>query len=343
MRSALLLFFTFTFLLNSAQEQVVQAFVDSTAHIYLIEGAPATQWSSRGDELLLAVSEGGQYVTFVLNQKSVKKYPLLNIIEFSSEQLEVPFFNWSKLYGTPVCKNDTISFMFEMPFRATQYTAYFVLEKQKTGYTGVKYLYTDYQDQSEEAIRKAEEALAIDSVSYAIEWYNAVQYPQYYLNEKEVGFSLMEKAHTVALSYYKNNVLIKASNVMRSAIQYYENSLHLEYKTIEEMNTDLADTTNVSWTIHKMKLWLGDYGLFLYKAKDYEASIQINSYLTKLFPTWANPYLQLGDAYYDKAGKMTADADEAYRNYSQIMQELKKKKLIPKRVNERIKGCKTLR
>jgi tetratricopeptide (TPR) repeat protein len=334
MKNVLLLSLLISFSFSQAQIKE-EAFEDTTAHFFVIENAPFDKFQPQGDELILAMSDGGDYITFVLKRMSKEPF-FLKIVEFSAEKLEVQFFNYAKMYGMPVCKNDTISFMFEMPYRATQYTCYFTLEKSETKYTGVKFLYSDYVDESANAIQKAEEALGNKDIAKAVEWYHAVMYPQFYMNEKEVGFSIMNKAHEIAMTLYKNGSYAGAAKVMADAFTYYGNTTKQEYKTIEEMNEDLADSTDMTWTKQKFKLWLGDYGLFLYKAKDYEASIIINSYLNKMIPYLPGPYLQLGDTYYDMGKK--AEAKETYKTYAKLMKEQKRDKLIPKRVKERIKG-----
>lgn len=312
-----------------------EAFDDTTAHFFVIENAPFDKFQPKGDELILAMSDGGQFITFVLKRMSKEPF-FLKIAEFTSEQMEVPFFNYAKMYGMPVCKNDTIRFMFEMPYRAAQYTYYFVLEKTGSKYTGVKFVFSDFQDASEDAIQKAEEALAKNEIDKAVDWYHAVMYPQYYLNEAEVAYALMSKAHDIALACFKVKNFACAAKTMSDALTYYGNTTKQEYQSIQEMNEDLADSTEASWNKQKFKLWLGDYGLFLYKAQDYKASIVINSYLNKMMPELTGPYLQLADSYYDSF--FLPEAKEAYKTYAKLMKEQKKEKLIPKRVKERIKG-----
>jgi tetratricopeptide (TPR) repeat protein len=334
MKSILILLFISSFGLINAQI-IEQPFEDSTAHLFVIEGAPFDKFQPQGDELLLAMSDGGDYITFVLKRMSKEPF-FLKIIEFSSEQMEVQFFNYAKMYGMPTCVNDTITFMFEMPYRTSQYTFYFALEKTGSKYTGVKFVSSDYEDLSADALQKAEEALEANDIAKAVDQYHAVMYPQYYMNEKEVGCSLMKKAHKLALNFFKAGDYKNASINMAAALSYYENASKLEFKSTQEMNEELADTSTLIWNLKNFKLWLGDYGLFLYKAKDYEASITINSYLNKVMPLLAGPYLQLGDTYYDMGKK--AEAVEPYKKYAKEMKEQKKDKLIPKRVKERIKG-----
>src|SRR6185503_7720491 len=97
--------------------------------------------------------------------------------------------------------------------------------------------------------------------------------------------------------------------------------------------TDLADSTELTWNKEKFKLWVGDYGLFLYRTGELKASENINKYMTRMFPGFPGPYLQLADTYFDLGRKDTAKG--TYKKYIELMKVQKRSKEIPKRVKER--------
>jgi tetratricopeptide (TPR) repeat protein len=229
-------------------------------------------------------------------------------------------------------KNDSVFISSEMPYRATQNSFQFVFDREVEGFFATD---VETYDPSWEAVEKADSMLAAGNLRGAINSYYNVFYPHAYINEGEVGMKLMELAHKKALAFFKENNADSAVGYMNIALDYYPNSNYISFKTKEEYDELMSDEAGWqrAWTEDQIKLWLGDHGLFLYKAKKYSESIELNAMLNMILPELAGPYLQLGDSYYD-SGKKT-EAKKAYLKYSELKKAQKKEKDIPKRVKER--------
>lgn len=243
------------------------------------------------------------------------------------------FFNAAKMYSEPYWSNDTVYIKSEMPFRATVWTLKFVWNKNIEGFT---FLEPDYYDPSSLAVEKGDSLLATGNIREAIHQYYGVMYPSAYMNEANTGMQIMEKCHEVAMKYYKENNLDSAISIMELGLYYYPNSNYLDAKSKTDYDTRREeDRYNMVWEKDKTQLWLGDYGLFLYRNKNYEKSVEINKYINMILPELAGPYLQLGDSYYDTGNKKMAK--ETYQKYIALKKSQKKEKEIPKRVKERVK------
>jgi len=241
-------------------------------------------------------------------------------------------FNATKM-NDPEWRNDTIFISSEMPYRATTWNLQFVWDAKVEGFFS-----TDPQiyDPSAIALDKADSALAAGNIRLALNWYQSVFYPQTYMNEAEVGREITIKCHEIALMFFKESQYDSAIVYMEMAFSYYPNMYYTDFKSNADMKLQIEESPyQIIWTEDQIKLWLGDYGLFLYKAKKYKESIEHNSYMNLIFPDVAGPYLQLGDSYFD-SGKKT-EAKKAYAKYSSLKKAQKKEKDIPKRVKERMK------
>ncbi len=242
------------------------------------------------------------------------------------------FFNSAKMNDI-FWRNDSVFISSEMPFRATIWTFEFIWDKN-----GERFFATepDYYDPSAEALEKADSLLAIGDVRGAINHYYGVMYPSAYMNEAATGVQLMEKCHEIAMKYYKENNLDSTIAMMEVGLGYYPNSNYLGAKSKEEFESNKAEYAyNMIWTPEQEKLWLGDYGLFLCRDKQFEKSIEVNKYLTMIFPDLTGPYLQLGDTYFEAEEKTLAK--ETYQKYISLKKAQKKEKDIPNRVKERVK------
>lgn len=242
------------------------------------------------------------------------------------------FFNAAKMYDLK-WKNDTIYIGSEMPFRATYWTFEFIWDKNVEGFFATE---ANYEDASSEAVELADSLLAAGNIRMAIHNYYAVMYPHAYMNEAETGKLILEKCHERALSFYKEKELDSAIAYMELGLDYYPNSNYLGAKSKEEFESNKSEYAyNMAWTPEQEKLWLGDYGLFLCRNKQFEKSIEVNKYLTMIFPDLAGPYLQLGDSYFEASEKILAK--ETYQKYISLKKQQKKEKDIPKRVHDRVK------
>lgn len=241
-------------------------------------------------------------------------------------------FNATKM-NDPEWRNDTVFVSSEMPYRATTWNLQFVWNSKVESFFATE---PEVYDPSTIALGKADSAMAAGNIRLALDWYQSVFYPQNYMNEAEVGRDITIKCHELALVFFKANQFDSAILYMEMAFSYYPNMYYTDFKSNADMKLQIEESPyQIIWTEDQIKLWLGDYGLFLYKAKKYKESIEHNTYLTSIFPEMAGPYLQLGDSYYD-SGKKT-EAKKAYTKYSSLKKAQKKEKDIPKRVKERSK------
>jgi tetratricopeptide (TPR) repeat protein len=243
------------------------------------------------------------------------------------------FFNMAKS-NHPSWKNDTVFISSEMPYRAALVSFEFVWDKNSEFFIATE---PQTYDPSWEAVNKADSLLLKGDLRGAINNYYQVMYPHAYMNEGEVGISLLKCAHEKALKFFNEQKYDSAVAYMDMALDFYPNSNYVSFNDKTAFDTQMSDsaTWQQPWTMDHATLWLGDYGLFLYKAKKYAASIEFNSYLNMILPEMAGPFLQLGDSYYDSGKK--AEAKTAYKKYSDLKKAQKKEKDIPKRIKERMK------
>lgn len=251
------------------------------------------------------------------------------VIGFTSNE----WFNYAKM-NEPQWNNDTVYIGSEMPYRATQNTFEFIWNSEVQGFFATE---GDSYDPSWEAVEKADSMLKAENLRGAINWYYQVMYPQSYMNEGETGINLMNLGHKKALEFFKSEKYDSAVVYMDIAFDFYPNSNYISFESkaaFDELITDEMGW-HQSWTMDQIKLWLGDYGLFLYKAKKYKESVEFNLYLNMILPELAGPFLQLGDSYFDSGDKNNAKA--AYKKYTDLKKKQGKEKDIPKRVKERSK------
>lgn len=283
--------------------------------IGLEKGLLAFGYNTDGDTIIIAV----------LGDKKETE-----VIGYSQNEY---IFNYAKM-NDPEWRNDSVFISSEMPYRATQVFFGFVWDEEKKGFFVTE---TETIDPSWDAVARADSALIAGDLLKAIDNYYQVMYPHAYINEGEVGIKLMHCAHEKALEYFKGSKYDSAVIYMELALDYYPNSNYNSFKDADDFKTFMQDssTWQIVWNLDQCKLWLGDYGLFLYKAGQLERSIDLNSYLNMILPDVAGPYLQLGDSYYD-SGKKT-EAKTTYKKYIELKKSQKKENEIPKRVKERSK------
>lgn len=292
---------------------------------FAVADFPLANYGSDAKELLFSVFDDGKTIKLFLTKKST----IVNEELFSYEFEDYFVFNSAKS-GAMEWRNDTIRICSEMPFKATTFCCMIPCKNKQFGKPVI-----DARDPSYEAIDKAEKALSEGKIAEAVQYYHGVMYPMSYLNEEEVGADIMQKAHELSLAAFKKGDYKNAVNTMTDALTYYVNQQYLSFSDEKSLIEKMNDNTVGHWNMEKFKLWLGDYGLFLLKAKMYGEAIVINSYLNKVQPQMIGPYLQLGDACFEKGDKPNAKI--AYRNYKSLMQKAKRDKQIPKRVHDRIK------
>lgn len=243
------------------------------------------------------------------------------------------FFNQAKMHNVN-WRNDSIFVSSEMPYRATINSFEFIYDK-KSKFFKISEIKTF--DPSMESLNKADSCLEAGNIKSAIDFYYGVMYPHAYMNEGDVGIRLMEKSHEKALYFFKSNEFDSAIYYVDLALNFWPNSVYTSFTFENELKDHFNNNLSsiVHWTQDQLNLWLGDYGLFLYKAKKYKESIEHNAYLNKIMPELAGPYLQLADSYYDSGDKKNAKL--IYKKYADLKKSQGKEKDIPKRVKERMK------
>lgn len=258
-----------------------------------------------------------------------KRTELQIVLGYSGED---DMFNVAKMYDDPYYKNDTIFVTSQVPFKATTVTLRWVWNEKSKMFESID---PELEDHSWEKLTEADSLLADGDILGAIALYSEIEYPTSYMNEYEKGKEIMKVAHDYALKSFNSSDYEGAVVKMFSGLTFWTNEIYLGFSSAEELHVYLEDEYGAKWTLDEVKLWLGDYGLFLHKAGSFDGSIEKNSYLTKLFPETAGPYLQLADSYFESGNK--TKAKETYKKYSDLMKKLKREKEIPKRVKERMK------
>lgn len=328
MRTILLFFFLFVNLFSWGQNDTLAEHEITGKIQFVVTAIPIEQYPMGATELIALIEEDGSAISFAwkyINEIVVYR----DAGTWTAEGMEVPFINTAKMLESPFMRNDTIYFSFEMPFRATVYSVWFTLKNEKVKFDG-----SNFNDPSAENIEKAEAALEKGDIAKAVMFYSSVMYPSAYMSEGLVAREIMTKAHSMALELFKSGETKHACELMHQALEFYGNNIYLDLKSPAELKEATAENGSNAWNEKDFKTWIGDYGLFLYRSKDLDASEIINKYLTTVLPEVAGPYLQLGDTYYEK--KEIAKAKSTYSTYKSLMVRQGKKSSIPKRVEGRI-------
>ncbi len=241
-------------------------------------------------------------------------------------------------YGMPdmnaVYEDQMIVFSTRAPWKATTFLWYYSWDGKK-----LVLQKTDHFDPSWEEIEAAEEAFKNGNIKEAVDHYNSVQYPSSYLDEGAVAMELFSKANQLGLIQSKQKKFADAAGYIADALNFYY--LFFIFTTINEDPQDeksyVKSLEDYNLTAYQDSIgkWLGNYGYFLYKADSLDKSIEVNSHINKIYPKLSGPYLQLGDALFDK-GKLE-NAKKPYLQYVALMTEKNKEGSIPQRVHDRIK------
>lgn len=189
-------------------------------------------------------------------------------------------------------------------------------------------------DPSWEMVQLAEELTEKGKLVEAVHTYEMVGYPFSYFNMGWVCKELLLKAHAIGLAHYKKNEFNEAPAMLDSIINSYLCDAWLNYESRDEFVEAIAQTYG-TWTEDSLLHILGDYGLFLYKARELDKSIDVNSRIIIYNPNFHGAYLQLGDALFDQNDKNSAG--DVYKRYIAVMDKKGLGKSIPKRAKERAK------
>jgi hypothetical protein len=239
------------------------------------------------------------------------------------------WFNYAKAYWEPALRNDTLHFASEMPFRATQ-VHYFYL------WTGASFHYLEmgYVDPSITMLEEAEAALESGDIPGAVAAYNGVMYPYSYYNPDLVCNRLMWKAHQIGLESLERGELTGCHAMMDTVLINFYCIDWLGMTSRTEFLEAIANSYG-AWSEDSVAILMGDYGMFLYKGRELDRSIEVNSRLVLLMPDYPYPYLWLADGLWDLADR--AAAADVYRRYVETMRRVGKGKEVEKRAGVRQK------
>lgn len=289
------------------------------------------QWEIKGlskmppktDHLILACSYEAQLYKVVRAYRG--KFDVIQ-----SDSLTDFWYNDAKAYWDLNVSNDTLYIPSQVPFKATVVTEIFFWDGDK-----MHHLEPTFEDDNWTKVERADSLLNAGQISEAIAIIESVEYPHSYYNSIEFAERLMITAHKIAIGQFKVKNYDSACAIMDDALTYYENDIVSLYKTREDLLKDREERPyDQFWSDERIALWMGDYGLFLYKASRLEESVKLNSWLAGMLPEKAGPCLQWADSLYDLNKK--EESKKIYRLYISRMEKEGKAKNIPKRVQSRI-------
>lgn len=245
--------------------------------------------------------------------------------------------NLAKL--TIECTEYDITFTSQLPFSAAEVW-------QKFSWKDSNLILTDSGsgDPSDKAVDGAIKR-ALNGEGVEVD--EGIQYPDRYIYAERLKKAI-QNGHQKALGLYKQKNLKKAIKVLGDVLE-------VTIKLAEVVTFVEKEDSNPY--IYWADLWLradikekeyvealNDYGFFLYEDKQIDKSIEVFEAVLLFVPDRVVTYLNLADAYYEKANLqkppdklMLRKASEKYKKYREMMQIQNKSKRIPPRVNERIK------
>lgn len=131
-----------------------------------------------------------------------------------------------------------------------------------------------------------------------------------------------KKDYVSSVSYFEDK---KTSNVIISLMKLSDES-----ELIDGLHNNQIYEYKDS-----ISMWLGDYGYYLYKTKDFEKCIIITSYVILTGPKFSWAFLVKADALYD-SGRII-ESKPVYIEFINLMKEKGYENVIPSRIYERIK------
>lgn len=316
MRSILtLLFFWGAF--TGASSQTLLWEMESEPGNYLsIEGFPDSELPTGVDSLAFYYDDETAELGFMVFKPS-GAYLLKSFTDHGI------WYNWAKgnYYGDYA--DGKVQFCSQLPFRATIACDFFQWDGQT-----FHYFDTEMEDHSAEKVNRAEELRKAGKPCEALDQYNGVEYPFSYFNPDDVFSELLREGHESALKKYRSKDYKGAADDIHCILE----GAWVTYPDDFLEEGELTDQTLI--TYEDYVTIMGDYGLFLLRAKRHSESVKINTSLIEFAPEVIGPRLQLGDALFH-LGK-TEKAAVAYRDYRSRMNEQGKGNKIPSRVLNRL-------
>ncbi len=287
---------------------------------------------SRKEDYLI-IEMGSPELLFVFDEETNLEYA----VKKSGDEMKILFSaesianSWGYIdHPESFYENDTIFIKVYKHLSAKKACFLMIWNGKELEFAGI----SDEENPNEGAVKAADSLLVLGRIRESVSVFHGIQYPYNEFNTWQYGILLMEKAHEIASEQFKQTNYDSAAVVMNAVFEYWENSKMLGFSDRKEFINDRAEGY-YSWTDEQFILWVGDYGLFLYKANKLEESILINEYMTRIHPEIAGPYLQLGDGYFDL--RKTDEAKATYKKYCTLKKAQGKENDIPLRVKERTK------
>lgn len=291
--------------------------IDQEPGSYLsIEGFPNSELPKGVDSLAFYYD----HETAILGYMVFKLSGAYLLKSFDEEEI---WFNWAKgnSYGT--YSDGKVQFCSQLPFRATIACDIFNWDGQTFHYED-----TEMEDHSAEKVDRAEELRKAGKPCEALDEYNGVEYPFSYFNPDNVFSELLLEGHESALKKYRSKDYRGAADdihcILEGAWVTYPDDFLEEGKLNDKTLITYEDYVTI----------MGDYGLFLLRAKRYKESSKINAALIDFAPEVIGPRLQLADALFLLGKK--GEASKTYRDYRSRVVEKGKENKIPSRVLDRL-------
>lgn len=313
----LLLLLTFSVASLPAQDFLWDFNSDHNGQYCSIEGFPDSELPDGADSIIFPYFQEEAVLGWAIC-KDEKVYLMKKF-----DQEDGIWFNWAKANYVGTYENGSVQFCSQMPFRATIACDLF----KWTGET-FTYFETDMTDPSADAIDKAAALRKAGKLCEAIDTYNDVMYPSSYFNPDNLFAVLLLDCHDLALDHYRKKEYTEAVRVMDCIVE--NGWIDFSYDFVEEGQWTAPDTLPREKYIDIM----GDYGLFLVRAKQFEKAVKINQKLIEFAPDVVGPLLQLGDAQFQLG--QVSDAKNTYGQYHTKMFSAGKSNKIPSRVKKRM-------
>jgi|GEM_PF-3697806 len=300
-----------------AQEFLFDLNADNVGLYMSVEGFPESELPDGADSIFFVYFQEEA----VLGYAICKQEKLYLMKKF--DQDEDIWFNWAKATYTGTYEKGRVQFCSQLPFRATIACDFF----KWTGKT-FEYHETDLTDPSADSMDEAAVLRKEGKICEAMDTYNEVMYPFSYFSAEHLFSEILLESHSIALEHYRKKEYEKAAILMQCGL---DNGW---FNFSEEFMEDGQWTAPDTLPKEKYVEIMGDYGLFLVRAKRFEQAVEVNQNLVVFAPEVVGPLLQLGDAQY-QLGKME-DAKATYRQYHNKMTAAGRENKVPSRVLKRI-------
>lgn len=273
--------------------------------------------------LVVRYPEDSQHLILVGRGEGNAYYDL-GALRFSGE------INIAKGDGYYDKKDRLIHIYFQMPYSALYFAASYRWDREKAAMTQAG---EESGDPSAEALQQVDSLLAAGEIKKAGEKLGEMMYPGHYYNEYEMAVKFAKKAHSAAVSQFKqgsNTSWQLISDAMTPFDSLTGNRWLLGFKSA----ADFEKSRYASYIkFPDMATIVNDYGFMLEQAGKLSDAENVLIYVLRLAPDRTPAHLNIADALF-KSGK-TMEARKHYQRYIELMKMEGKEKLIPSRAYER--------